>query len=79
MADIFDRLTPIFRDVFDNKDVVAVPTLTADQVKGWDSLTFIRLLVALEEDFGIEFVAGEVSKLKNVGELAALIEAKVAA
>jgi len=78
VADIFSRLTPILRDVFDNDDVVAVPSLTADLVKGWDSLTHIRLLVAIEEEFGIEFSASEVSNLKNIGELAGLIEAKVA-
>ena len=77
MPDIFERLTPILREVFDNDDVVAVPALTAEAVKGWDSLTHIRLLVAVEEDFGIEFSAHEIGNLKNIGELAALIEAKV--
>lgn len=79
MTDIFAALTPILREVFDNDDVVATPSLTADLVQGWDSLTHIRLLVAIEEEFGIEFSAGEINDLKNIGELAALIEAKVAA
>ena len=79
MTDILEKLTHIIREAFNNKDVVAVPSLTADQVKGWDSLSFIRLLVAIEEAFGIEFGANEVSTLKNVGELAELIQRKISA
>lgn len=73
---IYERLTPIFQDVFDSDDLVAAPELTAKDVEGWDSLSHIRLIVAVEAEFGIKFSISELSGLKNVGAMVALIEAK---
>ena len=74
---IFDRLTPILRDVFDKDDLVAKPDLNAAQVPGWDSLHNVLLFVALERSFGLRFSATEVASLKNVGQLVELIERKM--
>lgn len=73
---ILAELTEILRDVFDNDDVVATPELTAPQVEGWDSLGNVRLFLAIEGEFGVQFGAGEMSNIKNVGELAAAIARK---
>ncbi len=73
----YDQLTEIFRDVFDDDDVVATPELTAQDVDEWDSLSHIRVIVSIEEEFGIRFSVSEISGLKNVGEIAALIESKL--
>lgn len=74
--DIYAQLTPIFRDVFDRDDITASAEMTAAEVEEWDSLSHIRLVVAIESVFGIRFGVGELSKLKNVGEMAAAITAK---
>ena len=81
MADhkTFEELTRIFQDVFDSDDVVAAPALTAADIPGWDSLVNVRLFLALEEELKIRFGAAEMAHLKNVGELADLIEKKRAA
>jgi len=50
----------------------------APQVPGWDSLSHVRILAAVEKHFGIRFRGLEVLRLKNVGELAALVEKKLA-
>ena len=75
-AIVLDKLTSILRDVFDSDDLVATPDLTAKKVDGWDSLGNIRLLLEIERVFSIRFSAMETSSLKNVGELAAVIEKK---
>jgi acyl carrier protein len=46
-------------------------------VPGWDSLSHIRVLTAIEDAFGIRFKSNEVMRLKNVGELDALVQRKV--
>lgn len=74
--DTYLRLTEILRDVFDNDDVTATPELTAPQVEGWDSMGNVRLFLALEMAFGVRFGSGEIVGMKNVGELAQLIERK---
>ena len=71
------RLTDIFREVFENDSLVLRDDMTADEVENWDSLTHIDLIVAIEKEFKIRFTTGEVTGLKNVGELTALVSAKV--
>jgi acyl carrier protein len=74
---IYPKLNEVFRDVFDDDEVVVTPELTSDDVDGWDSLKHIRLLLTLERTFNIKFSAAEVKKLENVGELVKLIQAKL--
>jgi acyl carrier protein len=51
----------------------------AMEVPGWDSLSHVRVLAAVEDAFGIRFRSLEVIRLKNVGELQKLVDKKVAA
>ena len=73
---VLEELTLILRNVFDNDNLVATPGLTAHQVEGWDSLGNVRLFVEIERAFSVRFSAMEISSLKNVGQLAELIENK---
>jgi acyl carrier protein len=76
---IYERLTEIFHDVFDDDSIVVTPQLTAADIDEWDSLTHIRLVVSIERSFGLKFSAAEVGRLKNVGEFVSLIQLKAAA
>jgi acyl carrier protein len=73
---VMSQLTQVFRDVLGEDDLVLSPELTADDVDGWDSLSHIRLILAVQKTFGVKFSPAETGRLKNVGELAALIESK---
>ena len=75
---LYAKLSEIFHDVFDDESIVVAPQLTADDVDEWDSLSHIRLVLAIEKQFGLQFSAAEVSRLKNVGEFVALIRSKAA-
>ena len=77
--DVYDRLTEIFHDVFDDDSIVVTPELSAADIEEWDSLTHIRLVVSIERSFHLKFSAAEVGQLKNVGEFVDLIQMKVAA
>ncbi len=76
-AAIYDKMTAILREVFDDDALVAREDLTAKQVEGWDSLAHIRLVLSVEKAFKIKFSAAEVGKLKNVGEFVGLIKSKL--
>ncbi len=73
---VLERLTPVLRDVFDNDDLVVTRELTAKAVDGWDSLGNVRLFLEIEKTFAVRFSATEITSLKNVGQLADLIEKK---
>ncbi|MGE0383646.1 MAG: acyl carrier protein [Gammaproteobacteria bacterium] len=75
--DIYERLTPIFQNVFDNDHVQLSPDLTAAQVEGWDSLGHVRLIVAIEQALGINLSTAEITGLANVGQLVEVIERKL--
>jgi len=77
MNAIFDSLKTIFHDTFENDGIEISPTLTANDVDEWDSLSHIRLMVAIEEKFKFRFTAAEIASFKNVGDLANCIERKI--
>ena len=70
------RITETFRDVFGDSTLAISDSMTAEDVEEWDSLTHINLIVALEREFRVKFTTGEVSNLKNVGDLVVLIQRK---
>lgn len=72
-AEIFERLTGIFRDIFDDDNLEIGEKTTADDIEDWDSLSHIMLLSAIEEEFGIKFDMKAVQGLKDVGAMADLI------
>ena len=74
--EIFARLDRVFQDVFDDDDIHVTPSTTADDVDDWDSLEHITLIAAVEKEFGMKFRMGEVSSMKNVGEMAAIVKAR---
>jgi acyl carrier protein len=74
---IYQKLTPIFREVFDDDSLVPHPRMTAAEVENWDSLSNIRLIVAIEEALSVNFTTAEVAGLKDVSELVAVIQRKV--
>ena len=75
-AKIYERLTRIFQDIFDNDLIFVTPELSGKDVDGWDSLTHIRLMLTVERAFKIKFSTSEIGNLKNVGDLVALIKAR---
>lgn len=75
-ADIYERLSGIFIEVFDDASIEVTPELTADDVADWDSMTHIRLVTTVERAFHVKFSAAEIGALRNVGELVRLIGSK---
>ena len=76
-TEIMSRVTDQMRDVFDEPELVTTDETSADDVADWDSTNHVRLIVAIEEDFGIRFETHEVTAPENVGELVDLIAEKV--
>jgi acyl carrier protein len=76
-AEILQELQAVFRDGFDDDDLVLTPQTTAADVPGWDSLRHVMLMVAVEQRFGVRFSVQELPELKSVGDLVELIAAKL--
>ncbi len=65
----FSTLNEVFQETFDQPDLQVTPETTANDVVGWDSITHILLISAVELRFGIEFSRKEVMKFQTVGDL----------
>ena len=76
-AEIYTKLREVMIDVFDLDDLDLKPETTAQDVPGWDSLSNIRFILALEETFGLRFSALEIGSNNNVGEFVGLLETKL--
>ena len=61
-------------DDFDFKDETV-----ASQVPGWDSLSHINVILAVEKHYNIRFNNREVLRLKNIGDLQRLVVSKLQA
>jgi acyl carrier protein len=69
-------LTAIFKRSLDDDSLTLAEETTAADVPGWDSITHVLIIVAVEKHFKVKFTAGEIQRLQNVGQLAALIRSK---
>ena len=73
---ILDQVRDVMIDTFDLDELELTRDTTAADVEEWDSLSHIRLVVALERAFGIKFSNAEIERLANVGDLVDAITAK---
>ena len=70
--EVYERLTGVFEDVFEEEIPLSDSTTAAD-VPGWDSISHITLLVCIEQEFGIKLPMKDVVHLRNVGDMVSLI------
>ena len=75
-SEVYQRLTTVLQEVFDDDELEAKPDLSASDVDGWDSLKHLRLILSVQDAFHVSFSAAEIGNLKNIGELAKLVEDK---
>jgi acyl carrier protein len=74
---IIDKITTIFRTVFNDETIILDNDTTANDVGSWDSLTHMVMIAEVEEAFSIKFKLREINKLKDVGALVELVNSKI--
>jgi acyl carrier protein len=57
-------------------DLQITEKTTASDVDGWDSLTHVQIIVAVEKDFRFRMKASEVAQLENVESLINVVVAR---
>lgn len=74
--EITEKLNAIFREVFNDQNIVVNDEMTAEDVETWDSLTNMLMISNVEKTFGIKIKLREMNKLNKVGDLIDLIASK---
>jgi len=76
MNNTLNRLQDIFRDVFDEDEMVITPTTTNEDIEDWDSMAQLNLVVNIEKEFKVKFKVEEIAKIRKVNDFIVLIEAR---
>ncbi len=74
MQQVLNDVQQIFRDNFDDDELIITHSTNAEDIEDWDSLEQINLLTAMEKKFELKFKLEDVRNLENVGDLLNLIE-----
>lgn len=75
--EILAKLDEIIADQLDLDDVKLSASMVSADVEGWDSLAHVRIMIAVEQAFGVRFSAAQIAGIANVGELIERIRTKL--
>ncbi len=69
------RLAELIAETLDIPVASVTPELTRDEHPAWDSLNHLRLVTALEEEFGVQLSMDEIESTTTAAQLDALVGA----
>jgi acyl carrier protein len=72
-----EKLLNIFREVFNDPELVVNENTTAAEVRGWDSFNHMNLIMTIEEEFSVSFSTKEIGQMTRVGDLVQLLQQKL--
>ncbi len=74
---ILHNLQNIFRDVFNNNNLIITEETKNNDLTDWDSLQHIVLMMSIEKQFNLKFSSEEATKLLDVKSIINVIETKI--
>ena len=72
-AEILEKITEVVRDQLDVDDITLAESTVSSEVDGWDSLANVRVMIAVEQAFGVRFSTAQIASVNSVGELVEII------
>jgi len=72
--EIWTKLKALVAEVLGTDEVALSRETVAADVDGWDSVTHVEILVAIEQTFGVQFRTSELAGMQNVGDLVERLE-----
>jgi acyl carrier protein len=72
-AEVYARLTGIFREFFDDQTIMLSATTSPRDIEGWDSAKMVNILLGMEEVFEFELDSSEIDGLRCIGDFVAVI------
>ena len=75
--EILTQLKSVFQDTFTDNSYDFSIEMNREDIEGWDSLSHIRLLTAIEADFDLQFDLEEIENLSNVAAIVDILHNKL--
>jgi acyl carrier protein len=76
--EILERVRGIAADVLQVNPASLNAESSPQSVESWDSVQHLNLVLALEEQFGVQFEPDEMDGMKSIGAIAGLLSGKAA-
>ncbi len=73
---MLENVRRIVSDVFEIPEESVKPDSSPDNVETWDSIHHLNMVLALEQEFGVQFTPEEIEQLLSVELIVALVEEK---
>ncbi len=72
-----ERVQKVLKDVFNTHQGKFDPSFGPKEIAGWDSLKHLNLIMALQDEFGIEFGFEEMLEIKVIGDIQDILTRKL--
>ena len=73
-TELYERVEKIFREMLTEEQFTAFgPEATMDDVEGWDSLSFLNVVLELEGEFGVRIDGLDAANLVTVPNIIAYL------
>ena len=69
-----EKIQEIFRDVFDDDELIVTLNTVQDDLEDWDSFAQLNLVMAIEKEFDIKLRVNEIANIKSVNDIMKVIE-----
>lgn len=76
-APLFDRVRRIAADVLEVPQDRIRADSSSENIEAWDSLHHLNLVLALEQEFSLQFEPEEIDEMNNVKHILTVLEGKL--
>ena len=66
---MFDSIKEIVRNITDNQDIQFELDDKLGNIDGWDSLTYLQIISAIEKEYSFKFDLSRLIKVTTISEL----------
>jgi acyl carrier protein len=77
MPAVYERVRTIASDVFKLPEAEITPQSSPQTVATWDSVQHLNLILALEQEFDLQFEPGEMDEMNSVDRILSVLESKL--
>lgn len=75
--DVLNHVRTLAADVLGVRRSEIDRNSTPQHLDGWDSISHVSLVVAIEEQFGVAFTPEEITEMESIGRIAELLSRKL--
>jgi len=78
MPALFERIQAIAADVLEVPAAKITPESSPETIETWDSVHHLNLVLALEQEFSLQFEPEEIDQMKDIRHILEILGSKVA-